>query len=351
MRFLVDLFLALVLVLVFFFGVGFLLPSTAHVERSILIERPAIHVYQMVNNLARFPEWGALKTVDPNMEFVPGPTLVGPGARMDWNSSSPKLGNGYIEIVGGEDLKGVGFRLYLSSQNQGNSRFIIAPQDFGVKATWGFDVDFGSNILQRYKGLYLDAAVGDTLHLSMLRLKYLLESSIYARDYADIEIVESELAPQPALQVTATAKCYAAEGEDTCVPDVPNERARALALIKDAITRNKLTAAGAPQFMLVSREPYTVTFDVLIPVDRTDNLRLTDPVRVSQTFAGKVVMGLHEGHMDTTNVTWEKVMAYLSVHGLKAVEGTAGRQIDEYITDPESATGNFSETHVYQPIE
>ena len=182
MRFLVDLFLALVLVALFFFGLGFTLSSTAHVGRSILIERPAIHVYQMVNNLARFPEWGALKSVDPAMQFQPGPTLTGPGARMDWTSTSPKLGNGYIEIVGGEDLKGVGYRLYLSAQNQGNSRMIIAPQEFGVKATWGFDVDFGGNVLQRYKGLYLDSAVGDMLHLSLLRLKYLLGSTAYARD-------------------------------------------------------------------------------------------------------------------------------------------------------------------------
>ena len=53
MRFVVDLFLALVLVALFFFGLGFALPSTAHVERSILIERdPPWH---LLDEMARMP--------------------------------------------------------------------------------------------------------------------------------------------------------------------------------------------------------------------------------------------------------------------------------------------------------
>lgn len=349
MRFLVDLFFALLLVALFFFGLGFLLPSTAHVERSILIERPPVHVYDMVNNLARFPEWSALTSLDPNVTFTPSAVLKGQGARMDWTSKSDKLGDGYVEIVGGEDLKGVGYKLYLSAQNQGSSRMIVAPQEFGVKATWGFDVDFGSNVLQRYKGLYLDAAVGDTLHLSMLRLKYLLENNAFARDYSDIEIEEKELQPMPALQITATAKCYAAEGEDTCVPNTPEVRDQAIAEIEAFIKKNKLTAAGAPQFMLVSKEPYTVTFDVQIPVDRSD-VKTTGNIRLTQTVAGKVVVGMHEGYRDNTAPTWEKIMAYMTVHGLKPVEGTAGRQVDEYISDADSTDPQFFHTNVYQPI-
>lgn len=350
MRFLIDLFLALVLVVAFFFGLGFMLPSTAHVERSILIERPPIHVFDMVNNLARFPEWSALTSLDPNVKFLPSAQLKGPGAQMGWESQLPKVGNGYIEIVGGEDLKGVGYKLYLSAQNQGSSRMIVAPQEFGVKATWGFDVDFGSNVIQRYKGLYLDAAVGDTLHLSMLRLKYLLENNAYARDYSDIEIEEKVLTAMPALQITATAKCYAEAGEDTCTPDVPTERAAALKEINDFIARNKLTTTGSPQFMLVSKEPYTVTFDVLVPVDRND-VKLAGRLQAVQTYAGKVIMGMHEGFRDNTVPTWEKVMAYMTVHGLKPVEGVPGRQIDEYVSDPATTEAQFFHTNVYQPVQ
>lgn len=350
MRFLVDLFLALLLVALLFFGLGFALPSTAHVERSVLIERPAIHVYEMVNNLGRFKDWSALTALDPEVKFTPSATMVGPGARLDWNSKDAKVGDGYVEIVGGEELKGVGFRLYLGPEQNGSSRMIIAPQDFGVKATWGFDVDFGSNVLQRYKGLYLDGAVGDTLYLSMLRLKYLLENTAYARDYSDIEIAEKELVASPALQVTATAKCYAEEGADTCVPDVPTEREKAYAQIRAAIEKNKLTVTGAPQFALVSKEPYTVTFDVLIPVDRND-VNLTAPVRATQTHGGKVVVGTHVGHRDAGEPTWEKLMAYINVHALTAVEGTPGRRFDEYLSDSAETSSQFFETNIYQPVE
>ena len=349
MRFLVDLFFALVLVALFFFGLGFLLPSTAHVERSILIERPPIHVYDMVNNLARFPEWSALTSVDPDVKFTPSAVLKGQGARMDWSSTSPKLGDGYVEIVGGEDLKGVGYKLYLSAQNQGSSRMIVAPQEFGVKATWGFDVDFGGNVIQRYRGLYLDAAVGDTLHLSMLRLKYLLENNAFARDYSDIEIEEKEVQSMPALQITATAKCYAEEGEDTCVPDTASVRDEAIAQINAFIAKNKLTATGTPQYMLVTKEPYTVTFDVLVPVDRND-VKLSGDIRTAQTYGGKVVVGMHEGYRDNTTPTWEKIMAYMTVHGLKPVDAMPGRQIDEYVSNPAETDPQFFHTNVYQPI-
>jgi hypothetical protein len=39
------------------------------------------------------------------------------------------------------------------------------------------------------------------------------------------------------------------------------------------------------------------------------------------------------------------------VHGLKPIEGPAGRRFDEYLSDPTATEAQFFETNVHQPIQ
>jgi len=352
MRFLIDFFLALVLVILFFFGIGFLLPPKATVERSMMIERPTVQIYDALNSLARFPLWSPLAAKDKDVAMEVSGPRDGTGSRVDWQSTHPDLGNGFIEITGNEDSKGVAYNLNLGPERSGVSRVVLIhkEQDYGTRVVWNFTVDYGDNILRRFKGLYLDAYVGDTLHLSMLRLKYMLENTPYGADYSTVEIVEKELTPAPAYTITATAKCFAEAGQSTCIPNVPEERAKAQTELEAFLKKNKINVLGKPQFALVSKEPYTVTFDLQLPVDRNDS-KPSGTIQATQTLGGKVVVGEHVGFMDNTEPTWEKIMAYMTVRGMRPLEGLAGRQVDEYMSDPKETEAQFFTTNVYQPVQ
>ena len=67
MRSIVELLIALALVALFFFGLAYFLPQTGHVERTIVIERPASHVFDMVNSFKRFDQWSPWHKKAPTM--------------------------------------------------------------------------------------------------------------------------------------------------------------------------------------------------------------------------------------------------------------------------------------------
>ncbi len=276
MRSLIELLIALAISALFFVGLGFVLPNKGTIERHIEIERPAIHVYDMVNSTRRFSAWQpwTYKDADASIEF--SELQDGDGAKAYWTSAS--LGNGSQEIMPGGVLeKEVKLKIDLGKR-KGISRIKIDPMDVGVKVSMTFETEF-NGLLERYKGLYLDAEQGDKLNLGLASLKATLENSPYAADYAEAGVEEKILLPVPALQLVSTAKGYS-----TQPLNVPRDRQVAIESIEKVIAANGLIAQP-PEFMEISRDPvnYIVVFQTTVPVDKIDGIKLANDITAITT--------------------------------------------------------------------
>jgi hypothetical protein len=350
MRSILEIIIALVIAAAFFVGLGFLLPSSAKIERKIEIERPAIHIYDAVNTMSRFPAWQPWTFRDPAAPITYNDIKSGEGAKASWTSSNPDVGTGFQEILpGGEKEKLIKMRLNLGPNRDGMGAMKIEAQEIGSKVTMTYETKF-NGLLDRYKGLYLDSEQGDKLTLALSSLKATLENSPYAGDYAAVPIEIKELAEQPALQMSYTSRGY------TDQPlNVPRDRQYTIETIQKVIASNNLTA-GPAQFLETSRDntAYVVTFDTTIPVDKTEGVKLSGDVKAVMTTAGKFLVATHIGRRDSWDLpaqTKEKAFAYAAVHDMRIASMDSGRRIfAEYLSGNDTPEGEFR-TNVYIPIE
>jgi hypothetical protein len=349
MRSILEIIIALAIAALFFLGLGFLLPSSGRIERSIDIERPAIHIYDVANSIGRFSAWSPWTSRDPRAVLTASDIKDGEGAKVSWTSKVSGVDSGSHEIApGGKPMELVKLNLDLGADRKGTGEIKIKSEEVGTRVTMSFETKFNS-ILQRYRGLYLDSEQGDKLTIGLSGLKAMLENSPYAGNYADIPIEIKELTPTPALQLSYTSRGY--KGQEL---NVPRDRQFAFESIEKVIDANKLTR-GAGQFLETSRDDaaYVVTFDTTIPVDRND-VKLGGDVKAVMTAGGKYLVATHIGRRDTWNLpsqTKEKAFAYAAVHDLSLSPLDSGRRIFvEYLSPPETQESEFK-TNVYIPIE
>lgn len=347
MRSLIELLIALAISALFFVCLGFALPSKGMIERHIEIERPAIHVYDMVNSTRRFSAWQPWTYKDPDAAIEFSELQDGEGSKAYWTSTA--LGNGSQEIMpGGEVEKLVRLKMDLGKR-KGISTIKIDPMDVGVKVSMSFETEF-NGLLERYKGLYLDSEQGDKLDLGLASLKATLENSPYAADYAGAGVEEKMLLPVPALQLIGTAKGYSGQPLN-----VPRDRQVAIESIEKVVASNSLTAQ-APQFAEISRDPinYVVVFETTVPVDKTDGVKLNGEVKAITTAGGKYLVAKHLGIRDNWHLpgqTKDKILAFAAVHDVRLAPSESGRKtFAEYLSPAGTPEAQF-ETNVYVPAE
>ena len=75
------------------FAVGLVLPKTAHVERSIVIEAPPVMVFTVLNGFRQFSRWSPWADIDPNATTTLEGPEAGVGSKMSW-SGNAEVGTG-----------------------------------------------------------------------------------------------------------------------------------------------------------------------------------------------------------------------------------------------------------------
>jgi dienelactone hydrolase/carbon monoxide dehydrogenase subunit G len=166
----------LVVALLAFIGGGYLLPKTAQVERSTMIESDPATIFEYVNNLEKFHSWSPWADMDPGMQLEFSTPASGVGARMSWSSQVPQVGNGVQTIVISEPDQRVVARLEYSGQAGGEAEIELVPVGRETKVIWRFRADFSANPLARYFGLVLDDMLGDHYAKGLEKLEHLVES-------------------------------------------------------------------------------------------------------------------------------------------------------------------------------
>ncbi len=313
MRSLIEFVLALVITVVILMLIGLFLPGGdhGHVERTIIVERPSSHVFDALNSFKRFNEWSPWHKKDPTTTYTFSGPESGQGAIMNWTSTNPDIGSGRWEILESTPTSLVKMIQAVDGGRTATVVFDIATSDLGVKVKWSYDTELGNNPIERIKGQYLDSSVGADYQYGLMRFKALLESSAFARDYSDIQIVKQDLVAQPALRLASLIEVYSASD----VIDLTAGAAVALKTVQALATRNNLLVTGPAQISITLKERYRQAFDVVLPVDRNDVPMANDVVAV-QSLGGPVLIAEHVGDRDKVKSTVEKLQAYATIYAL-----------------------------------
>lgn len=166
---------SIAVLVVAFIAIGMLLPRDITVERSTQIAAPAEKIWPYVNNLKATEEWSPWLGIDPNVQTVYGDIAEGVGAKMEWASDHPNVGNGSMEIVESVPHASIASALDFGEMGLATARYELVETDGVTNVTWGLDVDMGASPVGRWFGLMMDGMVGADYERGLQNLKALVE--------------------------------------------------------------------------------------------------------------------------------------------------------------------------------
>lgn len=167
--------IAVLLAIVFFAG-GFLLPKDVAVARSIEIDAPAKDIFPHINSLKATGEWSPWLGRDPEVQLAYSGPDEGVGARLEWASEHPQVGNGAQEITLSDPDKRVETALDFGPMGGALAAFDLTETAGKTTVTWGFEADMGNNPMGRWMGLMMDSWVGGDYEAGLSNLKSLVEN-------------------------------------------------------------------------------------------------------------------------------------------------------------------------------
>jgi len=322
---------------------GYLLPKQVHIERSIIIERPATMMFEILNSYRHFNKWSPWARRDPKALFTISGPDSGVGARMSWVGDPQLVGSGWQEIVASKPYEKIEIKLDFDAQGVADTGFTLIAKGDGTEITWFFDsdltkgVNFLDSFLARYFGLLFDRWVGGDYEAGLANLKEYAES-LPVSDFSQLKIERVDVDAQKILYVTTNSS------QDPA--DIAPAMAAAYAEITEFMNQANINISGQPMAITRAWEEGSYQFDAAIPVEFVPQV-LSGDIKSGLSPQGPAVRAVHNGAFDEMMPTYTKLAAYISAHGLR--QGDVSWE--HYITDPASATQSEMITHVYIMLE
>jgi len=169
------LFRVLLTLLILLAVIGFLLPSSAQVERTIVIDAPAAEIFPHLNALRAFHAWSPWSDIDPDTHYQFQGPEQGVGSRMTWQSGNSQVGQGSQEIIDSLPDQRVEMQLEFGDKGNGTAIFLLEPEGASTRVRWQFSTVFGWDLFGRYVGLMLDNMIGTAYDKGLKDLKSTVE--------------------------------------------------------------------------------------------------------------------------------------------------------------------------------
>ncbi len=160
---------------IIFVGGAFLLPKDVEVARSIEIDAPAADIFPHINSLKAAGEWSPWLGRDPEIQLAYSGPDDGVGAKLEWTSEHPQVGNGAQEITASEPDKRVETALDFGPMGTALAVFDLVETGGKTTVIWGFTTDMGNSPMGRWMGLMMDSWVGGDYETGLTNLKSLVE--------------------------------------------------------------------------------------------------------------------------------------------------------------------------------
>lgn len=153
-------------------AIGFLMPGTTHVERSIEIHAPAPKIYEQINELKNWTNWSPWAKLDPNTVWHYSEPSSGTGAYYTWESSKKEVGSGKLTLLEAKPYELIRYKMEFKDMGESLADFKFSAKDStSTKVVWSFDNDNGLNPFQRWIGLFMDKLLGPDFEKGLANLK------------------------------------------------------------------------------------------------------------------------------------------------------------------------------------
>ncbi|GAB3358071.1 polyketide cyclase [Lysobacter tyrosinilyticus] len=342
---LLEILISLAIVAVLFTVVGFILPSSRHLESSVETNRKMTIVFDTLNSARRFKDWNPSVAGDPKIKInVSGPES-GVGSKVSWDSEEKALGQGSWTISKSEPGKLIAYAIEdIDRGHDKRSEFTFEPtgkSGRNIKITQSYDVDYGLNLLGRYSGLYVTSNVGEKMKLGLSSLSNML-ATIPNLDYTTLAPTVADRAGENLLVLNAAVPL----NQITIQAQMKTN----IEWIKKNMAANGLEAAGPVRIITNEIGSSIYSFDVAQPVRKAgsdptvklEGLSLSNNVELLYNDPTRIVTVPFKGHMSNLQNARDGLRAWAMTRGYETTErayetwkngidaGFAPGQIGEY---------------------
>lgn len=148
----------LILIIVLFLVIIYFLPSSIHIEKSMILKARSEVVYDQLNHPNAWQKWASWIKVDPMISLTYHGPESSEGAAMEWNSKVPEVETGNIIIRSSQPPTRVHATIDFSNMSSSENTFVLANTGNGTGITWTLDMNLVSNgfpksWINRIKGL------------------------------------------------------------------------------------------------------------------------------------------------------------------------------------------------------
>ena len=321
-------------------GTAFFLPSRVLVERKVAIGASPTTLFTILNGFRMFNKWSPWTELTPKVQYVySGPTF-GVGAKMSWKSNDPNLVSGSQEIIESKSAEFVRSTLNFEDQRTSTTFFKLVGQETQTEVTWGFETELGGHPVDRYLGLMMDSMLGEEYAKGLAALKQLAED-LPKIDFSDLEVEITEVEAKPiAYFSTASSQNFQA---------IEHAMQQGYAQISAFMKSRQLLQAGGALAIALQRNDRAYVFDLAIPLDQVphEEIPVKSPVKVRQTYAGKIVKAIHRGSHHKLRTTYDQLLAFAAACGFDR----NGYPWEEYVSDPGDTPESDLITMINLPVK
>ena len=347
---LIEILISLAIVAALFVIVGLVLPSSRHVQESVETNRKMTIVRDTLSSPRRFKDWNVLALRDPRMEWKYFGPDSGQGAGFEYASKDDQVGHGKWTLAKAEPTR---LEYAIDDQSRGTDKkavFTLKPtgrNNRNVEITQTYDVDYGWDLLGRYKGLYIHS-VGDDIKLGLGKLvnnlagvpNYDYSADFGRKDPANLPKVV-ELPAENLLFAPATV-----ERDPDKIQQAMNAN---LQWIKKVMDANGLEPAGPVRVITTEFAADSYSFDTAQPVKKkgdTTNAEIPAPkleqqVQYLRTQPARYATAGFTGHMINLAKIRDSLRAWTMTRGYE----TTGRPFDIW---PQGVENGFTDDGVFQ---
>ena len=171
LKILLGLAAALVLVVL----VGYAMPETAHVERSVVIDAPREAVFPLVNELPNWTRWDPWHEMEPTVVREYTDATSGAGAAYTWRGE--KTGAGKLTVTEVVPNERIETDLYFEGQGEAECSYrFSALGDGRTEVTWAFDTSADGSPVGRWFNVFMDRMLGPDFERGLGNLKRVAEA-------------------------------------------------------------------------------------------------------------------------------------------------------------------------------
>ncbi len=314
--------------------IGFALPRQSRFVVSDTVHAPAATVFAQLNDLRRTQLWADVAFTDPNADVTFAGPARGVGATVSWNGAI--AGSGTQTIVESRPYDYVGTLINGGEPGETRTWFTLVPEPGATRVDWGFEHDYGYNLVGRYVGAVVTGIIRRDYSARLARLVELAES-LPPADFGSLAIERVLVEPQRIAYKTVQSSPDAAS--------ISGALGNAYFDVLAFMDSQGLRQVGAPVAIARRFDGAQLRFDAGIPFAGDGDGSAPD-VKIGSTPGGPSLRVRHVGPYRALAETHRRIAAYLAALGIER----NGNSWESYVSDPTEVPERDLVTYVYYPV-